>query len=189
MKSKLFKFIILFLALLLPVCIFVFLKLFGKNEFDIPIYYQSQTAIDSTACEGIKAPYRIKPVTLKDTGQKAITINFGAAASVVFTTTDSLLSKNILRQLNRVQDRLLKGTAELMIIRPTDNIEPLEGWKQFVMGKDEFKQWQQCGLLSSDHNKFVLIDENQNIRGYYSSDDIEEVDRLIVEVKILNSKK
>lgn len=189
MKSKLFKFIILFLALLLPVCIFVFLKLFGSNEFDIPIYYQSQTAIDSTGCEGIKAPYRIKPVTLEDTQQKAITIKFEATPSVVFTTSDSLLSKNILRQLNRVQDRLLIGTAELMIIRPSNNIEPLEGWKQFTMDKNEFKQWQQCGLLSSTPNEFVLIDENQNIRGYYSSDDIEEVDRLIVEVKILNSKK
>ncbi|MFZ6002220.1 MAG: hypothetical protein ACOYW3_17035 [Bacteroidota bacterium] len=37
MKSK--KILYLFLALLLPGLIFVFLKKFGKNEFNLPVYY------------------------------------------------------------------------------------------------------------------------------------------------------
>src|SRR5882724_9062755 len=34
------KILYLFIALLLPVLVFLFLKYFGKNEFDIPIYYE-----------------------------------------------------------------------------------------------------------------------------------------------------
>src|SRR6185436_14560156 len=34
------KILYLFIALLLPILIFLFLKYFGKNEFDIPVYYE-----------------------------------------------------------------------------------------------------------------------------------------------------
>src|SRR2546422_195499 len=39
----------LFLALLLPGLVFVFLKYFGKNEFDIPVYF-TKGVDDSLAC-------------------------------------------------------------------------------------------------------------------------------------------
>ena len=68
MKSKFIKFTTLFLALLLPVCIFLFLKMFGSNEFNIPIYYQTQVELDSTGCDGLVAPYRIQSITVLDKG-------------------------------------------------------------------------------------------------------------------------
>lgn len=52
--------IFLFLALLLPILIFIFLKLFGRNEFDIPVQYASGVP-DSIRCEGVRneVPYHV----------------------------------------------------------------------------------------------------------------------------------
>jgi hypothetical protein len=70
MNSK--KVIYLFLALLLPGLTFVFLKKFGKNEFNIPIYHRD--GVDSTECTfAYAAPYLL-PDSLWKSGKKPITI-------------------------------------------------------------------------------------------------------------------
>ncbi len=55
MKSL--KAILLSLALILPVAIFIFLKLFGRNEFDIPVYYPN--GVDSVCVENQTKPYQV----------------------------------------------------------------------------------------------------------------------------------
>ena len=62
------------------------------------------------------------------------------------------------------------------------------GWESYTVDESTLLNWSRCGLMSKNENEFVLIDENRNIRGYYNVEDIDEVDRLVVEVKILNSK-
>ena len=46
------KYIFLFLALLLPILVFLFLKFFGRNEFDIPIQFVNGVP-DSLQCEAL----------------------------------------------------------------------------------------------------------------------------------------
>src|SRR5687767_12161539 len=54
------KVVYLFLALLLPVGIFIFLRTFGKNEFDVPAFYQDVAPKVSAECTGdYKAPYHL----------------------------------------------------------------------------------------------------------------------------------
>src|SRR5688572_26534821 len=54
------KALFLFLALLLPVGIFIFLRMFGKNEFDVPAFYQDKAPVVNASCQyDYQFPYRI----------------------------------------------------------------------------------------------------------------------------------
>src|SRR5688572_12231810 len=54
------KVIFLILALLLPATIFVFLKLFGKNEFEVPVLHEKSVPDVNDKCNfSYNIPYRI----------------------------------------------------------------------------------------------------------------------------------
>jgi hypothetical protein len=55
------KWIILFLALALPVFIFLFLKQFGSNQFDLPYFHQDRQSWPADcSLEGINFPFKIQ---------------------------------------------------------------------------------------------------------------------------------
>jgi hypothetical protein len=66
MKNK--KTIFLALALILPVVIFIFLKLFGKNQFDIPIYYKN--GVDSVCVTNTSKPFQVNELVFKSINEK-----------------------------------------------------------------------------------------------------------------------
>ena len=185
MKSKTFKFTILFLALLLPVCIFLFLRNFGNNQFDIPIYYQSQIELDSVACDNEKAPYHLEIPVFRDADT---TFKFHVKANIIIVLGDSIVSKDLLLQLKRINNRLPSGNAGFIILGETNLGKMIEGWQFYELEKNRLMEWKKCALFSLKSHEFVLVDGDRNIRGYYDCRDIDEVDRLIVEVKILNTK-
>ena len=51
------KLIILFITIALPVFIFLFLKIFGENRFDIPIYHQEENTDMDADCGPISFPH------------------------------------------------------------------------------------------------------------------------------------
>ena len=58
MRGK--KALFLFLALALPICIFVFLKMFGRNEFDVPLLYDKGVLQKPAECNVVyNEPYTI----------------------------------------------------------------------------------------------------------------------------------
>jgi len=52
------KLILLFLALALPVLIFLFLKFFGKNQFDLPVFHADNSAWPAECSPPAGYPYR-----------------------------------------------------------------------------------------------------------------------------------
>jgi hypothetical protein len=69
------KKIILFVALPLPVLIFLFLKFFGKNEFDVKVYWSE--GVNVAGCAPQPAPYIVPDSALTAwgwTGDKATLI-------------------------------------------------------------------------------------------------------------------
>jgi len=66
------KWIILFLALALPVFIFLFLKKFGSNQFALPYFHQdSQSWPADCSMEGIAFPFKIRQGLLPDVPGRA----------------------------------------------------------------------------------------------------------------------
>ncbi|MEQ8926874.1 MAG: hypothetical protein RLO81_13725, partial [Fulvivirga sp.] len=49
---------------------------------------------------------------------------------------------------------------------------------------EQLNKISKCGFISSDQTNLVLVDNKNRIRGYYSRE-LDEIDRLIVELKII----
>ena len=157
------KAILLFLALLFPACIFVFLKFFGKNEFIVPPLYTDAYPDGMKECGvSITLPYHI-PEHVKSSlllsQDSLVLIHFGEL------TTDSQ------NQLDRLSNEFGKAIK-----------------LQFIPASDSAMHLKKCVFFLKDRYDLVLVDRAGLIRGEYISDDREEVDRLLMELAILFKK-
>ena len=160
------KLLYLFLALLLPGLIFIFLKFAGRNEFAIPIYYQESVSDSLKGC-GFDYPV---PYHVPDTLWKGSETIFNAN---IFVFSESgfdghKLKSDLDEELGPVS--LSWTTLSERTKGPTD----LEKWK--------------CTFLIRAPWQVVLVDEQGRIRGYYDPRLREELDRLRVELKVLLKK-
>jgi hypothetical protein len=148
----------LFIALLLPGLIFLFLKFFGKNEFDIAVYYQKGISSDTLSgkCNiHVQGQYHVPDSVFEKWG-KLESILLVSYSNEKETEWISELSKNG----KLVYHRQVCGDCS----------------------RDNLKD---CVLFLKEPYNSVLIDSQKRIRGYYKLGDIDEMDRLQVEIKIL----
>jgi len=144
------KKIILFAALPLPVLIFIFLKLFGKNEFEVPVYWSD--GVNVAGCKSQPAPYVLPDSALNAWGWK------GDKATLIV-----LGGNDIKDNLARVADLFEKDDYTTIRV---SNVPT-------------------CLLLAGDSSKVVMVDNERQIRGYYTPTNRKETDRLAVELRIL----
>ncbi|MBS1682751.1 MAG: hypothetical protein JST48_13650 [Bacteroidetes bacterium] len=145
----------LFLALLLPGIIFLFLRFFGQNRFDIPVYFQNGVT-DSIRCK-IKThgQYCIADSVMEKWSRK------GTAILIVYSKEKEPGWMQKMTDANKLK----------FIALDTKN--------------DSEKFLKDCVFFLKNPWSAVLIDDQNRIRGYYKMGDREEMDRLEVEVKIL----
>lgn len=158
------KFIYLFLALLFPTLIFVFLKYEGRNEFNIPVFYESGVE----AGKGCGYDYG-KPYIVPDSVLKKRKASLYRARVFVFRD-EAFPASGILDEL---RPEFSAGEVIFMDVR---TIEP---------DSTGYHVLKNCVLLSSKPNEMVLLDMKGRIRGYYELESRKERDRLRVEIKIL----
>lgn len=161
MKKKIY----LFLALLLPALLFVFLKYAGKNEFNIPVYYEHGVEGASADCQsGYPTPY-----VLPDSIQRGLGTGNQEANILVFFKPGLDFKK----LKSRLEDEFgLEGIAILEFCNvPDDSLN--------------CARLKKCVFLINDPWETVLIDRQGRIRGYYDLISREEQDRLRVELKVL----
>ncbi len=156
MKGK--KVVILFAALLTPVFVFLFLKFFGRNEFNVPLIHE-QAVVAPAGCDfAYAAPYRVPDSLIQriagDSRASFFIVNFSRDEGVE----------------NRVYNEF--GADEVRAVTPV----ALSGKVALI---------KTCALLVPDDADVVLVDNERRIRGYYTAAGQEEMDRLIVELKIL----
>ena len=155
--------ILLFLALLFPACVFVFLKFFGKNEFVVPPLYTDEYPEGMKECGvTITLPYHI-PQDVKSSlifsQDSLILVHFGE------------LSTNSEKQLERVSNEFGKAIK-----------------LQLMQASDSERRLKECVFFLKDRYDLVVVDRAGLIRGQYISGDREEVDRLLMELAILFKK-
>jgi hypothetical protein len=153
------KKIILILALLVPIGIFIFLRFFGKNEFTIPVYYENGVEHPPAGCNRVyDSPYLVSASVLK---------NIGWNGRPVLLVADS--SGVVQKALMNLEEEISTQIQSLFLINQNDDRNELLA----------------CDLLLKSPWKVVLMDDQRRIRGYYAPENREEMDRLIVELKIL----
>jgi len=150
------KKIILFVALPLPILVFVFLKFFGKNEFEVPIYYTDGVTRNIPGCNPYPIPYVLPDSALNAWGWT------GAKATLV------VLNENGIKDnLARVAELFEAGDYTILKVA------------------DAPYEVRTCILLAGDTSKIVIVDDQKRIRGYYTPTTRKETDRLGVELRIL----
>jgi hypothetical protein len=173
------KSLYLFLALALPGLIFVFLKFFGKNEFEVPVYYSDGLKADSI-CHVIKAgPYQIPDSVLRKVGSQKQNITRIVAVYPFI--------KDDLSEFSRMVDKYKPDGVETIIVSGIPNL-PRTSIPVTQLNYDSFGWVVTCGLRVSEPWSVVLIDSKNQIRGYYDGSRRDEMDRLDLEMSIILKK-
>lgn len=162
MKQK--KTIFLFLALILPICIFLFLKFFGKNEFAVqPLYVDAYPEVQEGCMAITMLPYYI-PDSIRSQlpfkKDSLVIVSFGEM---------NIESAN---QMKRIREEFIHDPVELLSLPSSD----------------ELRLWRNCIFFLKEPFDLVLVDRSGAIRGQYVSGDREEVDRLLMELTIILKK-
>ena len=170
------KSVLLFLALLLPVSIFLFLHFFGRNEFDILVYYQTATAEIPDCSIDFQFPYKIDKTSVALNGTSIVFFASGLSSDQF---------KESVFQLERISNEFENNPPQLFIIlQPKDSLSLLTIPNVIIMDRKAYDMEQRCIFLTNG-NRLVLVDSVHQIRGLYAMATLKEVDRLILELKIL----
>ena len=158
------KVFILSFTLLLPVSIYLFLRFFGENKYDLPFFeknnklcvqfFEDKPIVNNYYLENIKIlDYRI--------------------------SNNDIIVNNLLNRLNQK-----KNINIITLSNKKQNVE----WLSYKFENDIILDFIKCEYMKIRSNSFlVLYDKNNRIRGYYDSSDSKEYERLDVEIDILKS--
>lgn len=200
--------------LVVPVLVFLFLKGFGKNHFNLQVYYP----IDSVQAADGKYNVRYHTIpAFKLVNEKGDTLSSDQLKGKIYVTDFFFTScpgicPKMTNQLKRVQESFL-GNKDIKIV--SISVDPIhdtpeeltkyaklnganpEQWYFFTGNKDTIYTLAQQGFYLSageekgsseafvHSDKLVLVDKEGRIRGYYNGTEQAEVDRLITEINVL----
>lgn len=197
--SKFTKYVVLGVTLIIPVFIYVFLELFGSNQFTVPSYYQEEIPDKYSECSGVRAPYGVSfsGDSLIDYHSRGKIILVNPVVDECFDCPPNL--NEIKRVLNKHNDIKVVSFYETVYTSITDDLGLPKGWDLVGLSQVDLIELMRCKLLLdmpqtttleelSKINRLVLIDPQGKIRGYYEKEDREEIDRLIVELSILKQE-
>ena len=203
---------LLILTLVIPALVFVFLKLFATNHYDLPHYHPQLSAAGTVQISGGDTVfYKVPDIILMDAGGKPYVEKFGDGRLIVAgflppSCDDSC--RIVLAQVERVF-ALTESIPNLRFLTLSEEWKGNKddypsslntaGWR-VLTGSDKEIQRTLFQVLKMDtkvpkaktnslESKLVLIDDKGHIRGYYNLSDLEETDRLMGEIKILDYEK
>ena len=152
---------------MLPGMIFVFLKYAGKNEFNIPVYYEEGVKPPPSGCDtAYRQPYLL-PEAFRDIAGPLL------EANLLIFPNQGLDFKKI---HSDIKNEFGDGTVWL------------NDAHDLFLDSIGYNQSKRCVFLLNDPWQSVLFDNHGRIRGYYDLRLRDEEDRLRVELKILQRK-
>ncbi len=201
---KFFKQIgILLFIFCIPVAIILFLNFFGKSHFDVPIFYENGVDRTVEGCFFDSKQHQVPSFSLNDirglsVGDTLLTKGLSVIHFVREETPAATVQQSdyqIERTLqafehlpqNEVKVITLKHSEDSTLSTHDDSGQR----HHHLYHPDEqyLDSFLRCGLIMDDSlsmdEQFVLVDNVKRIRGYYHALNPEEVDRLIVEMKII----
>jgi len=174
------KILFLIAALVVPSMIYIFLRGFGYNKFEIPVYYE-----DGVAIEGCDASDSTHTVQFE---------NYTLQGPQLFYFPQWVNDEEFYRQCNRINDKQPK--VVFTAIADSSN-HTFIGNLLLVSDEDQLYQIANCALVLGQeffisepiYNQLVLVDSKKRIRGYFNGNELEEMDRLDMELDILKKEE
>ena len=157
---NLFKkgFILLF-SLLFPIIVFLFLKFYGQNEYELSVY--------NSSCSEIIDEYIINDFNRK---------NNIRIVDIRMTDNDILVDNYINK---------LEINDQIEVITLSNKLRNLN-WLNLVVDKVLIERLSECIQNEYFDKSFILLLDKQNrVRGHFYSADRKEIERLDVEIDIL----
>lgn len=180
---KLTKIVYLVLALALPVSVFLFLKFFGKNQFDVePFFKDGVSTVDAGCPQPPPGEYRV-PVEILE--------------QMSWSGKDSLTLYYFPEHRDKSQSQFVRigenfNPSEVNVIEVLSSSVDMDSIpssiKSVRVQGDSLSVWRRCYLFLSNPNDLALVDNQRRIRGYYQLNDREEIDRLLMEAMIILKK-
>jgi hypothetical protein len=181
------KILFLFLALLLPVVVFVFLKLFGQNEFAVqPLFQEAVEPPQACTSFVYKTPYTISDSILTKLG-------WNSQDSVTLFIFDDKIRENRIETLGQIERITQEFSSEKISVQcVVENGE--SNWLNNLGDRinvaelmpEAFPINKNCVFLLKESDNAVLVDSKKRIRGQYNLTNLEDADRLFVhELNIL----
>jgi protein SCO1/2 len=225
MLKKYFKTGILLIVLGVPVFVFLFLKFFGENKFDLPYYFPELDASgEVNVVKGDTAFIKVPDFQLKAQDGEVFSYKKGGITIVSFFfsrcgTICPITNKNLLRVAENFKSDSLVSILSLTVDPLFDTPQVLNKYAlglganykrwMFLTGDKKYiydlaiKGFKLPVSDASDYDKnivdidqtfihsdkLLLIDKYGHIRGIYEGTNKSEIERLVVEIKVLLKDK
>ncbi|MGK7397825.1 MAG: hypothetical protein ACNS62_24850 [Candidatus Cyclobacteriaceae bacterium M3_2C_046] len=200
--------ILLIMLLAVPVFLYIFLQLYGSNNYEIPVYYSSGISDSLVNCPDDSGQHRIASLNfIATSGQELNTKNLLSNRITVFSFLPGDCGQPCQVKFNQLS-RVLSAfdqpdPVQVVSFVPHDidstafdQLQALYDPGDWYFGQanlTDLQQFAYCDLvLPLDKitevyfmDTFVLVDQQHRIRGYYEGTNREDIDRLILEIRIL----
>lgn len=174
------KLLFLFLALLLPVLIFLFLKTFGKNEFNVPVLFADSVTVP-VACN--EYSYRT-PYVVADSVLQKIAWNGNDSLTIIVFDDGNNTNRNE-RKIHRTRIFTEFKTEPLHVVHIYNNATVTDAkaarLTTLSLAEEDFFRIRNCTFLLSPPNDAVIIDRKKQIRGQYNLTNRDDADRMIMQ--------
>lgn len=174
------KLLVLFFALLLPILIFLFLKTFGKNEFEVPVLFSDAVSVpENCSSFQYKAPYSVPDSLLS-----LLSWN-NKDELTIFVFEDGAKENKHERDIHiaRIFTEFKNESFRVVTIfkeQITPDIKQ-DGLANISFSQENFKTFHDCVFLLASNQDAVIIDSKKRIRGQYNLVKREDADRMIMQ--------
>ena len=190
--------LVISITLLFPAVIYLFLRFFGTNQFEVPVYYLNGVNPDTVNCTFENVPHRVLLPTSYEPEEQSTHFRYLTLVDLNLSS-DAAASKRHLLQRIANQEKLIDKIKIIQFIADEqyNNLEVINKdwpWTVVSLNHQELVDFAVCQLIlleytsntKNNDNRWVLIDTNSMIRGYYDSKNFEDINRLIVEMEIIS---
>lgn len=207
------KILILTITLSFPVILYLFLRSYGENEFDLPVFFENEERVYCNDSLAIKD--NLELIDLNNKNFVELSDIYAADYKVIhFPNVQDPEIQTLKNEVNRILNTFDDLSLSILSFLPNSNDKVDQvGTKSFLSAdrtntylyaqdrKDFYvdclyvfptKEWNgkhpSEETIAVDHT-LVLLDQENKIRGYYDGYETKEVDRLILEIRVLLSNK
>ena len=189
----------LLLLLVVPLLILLFLEQFGKQHYTIPTNPAEAEGLSAEVPAGSLGQAFRLPQPLSNASGETISEEYFAGKILILyrlPTASADTAELVLEKLTRIQNVFEQDTlVRLLTVVPTQQIDSLSQLTQRYRGQpgvwnflaDTTQGKPLASLMPKGTNAatLMLVDQAQQVRGYYHGTQEKEIDRLVAETRIL----
>ncbi|GAB3335127.1 hypothetical protein GCM10027429_17160 [Marivirga atlantica] len=208
MGSK--KFFILLITISFPVLLYLFLRFYGQNEYDLPYFFKDNVEGCATSYANNRGSYNFLNYSNGDSINLADI--FDDQLNLILFPDFSRDNQPLKNELNRTLIAL-KNKVDINV-HAFNNYDSIQQPQElsltnyqianysilyttasdlkdciFVLPTPSYKGTHPSEEIINTSETLVLLDDSLNIRGYYNAFETKDVDRLILEVNVLLSNR